>query len=611
MAVLGFLAGSLVLRRVGKWGSLLTVVFGVVWFLNYHIEPAQSSPNTIESLPVWTVDDPVSSVYVMDVLPPTAGSLAAGDASVPDEYLVDPAMDTMIAMLEAHGTWLHRTTEHPQGVVGADNVVIIKGNFQWTQHNTTSTDRIKGLIWRILQHPDGFTGDIIVADNTQDHGTGINGGDNNSEDYNQCIIDVVSTFFAKGYPVYVLDWLDIREDVCLEYHHGDMTDGYYYDLWTKVSYPKFQSPSGNHYISVANGIWDDVAEEYDADKLCLIDFPVLKQHVMSGATIAVKNWIGLLTTAYQEERYDGWENMHYIWFWGPYALVSRVMEVTYPRLTFVDAAWVNTINATPTYGWVNTNMLLASTDPMAVSWYAAKHILTPIATDPYITNPDRAAARYCRDSTDIFCITKDSTEIAVFDRSLFDDCVDPDGDGVCDAGDNCPGVFNPTQMDSDLDGVGDECDICADANDRRDSDEDGVVDCLDNCPDRVNGDQNDWEYDGIGDECDNCPFVPNPDQADGNGNGVGDACDPDCCLGRVGDVNHSGEDEPTIGDVSILIDALFVSNNMDIIYCLAEADVNQSGGSTPQASDVTIGDISYLIDYLFITGSSLGLPECL
>jgi len=93
-----------------------------------------------------------------------------------------------------------------------------------------------------------------------------------------------------------------------------------------------------------------------------------------------------------------------------------------------------------------------------------------------------------------------------------------------------------------------------------------------------------------------------------------------CCIDRVSDANNSGDDEPTIGDVSALIDALFISGTFEgVIFCLAEADVNQSGGTDPTTDDITIGDISILIDYLFIHGAydpstnpeGVQLPPCL
>jgi len=86
--------------------------------------------------------------------------------------------------------------------------------------------------------------------------------------------------------------------------------------------------------------------------------------------------------------------------------------------------------------------------------------------------------------------------------------------------------------------------------------------------------------------------------------------DPTCCMGRVGDVNGAGGDEPTIADVSHLITRLFIDGTTPL-PCLAEADANQSGGTVPDYDDITISDISLLIDYLFITGPSLGLAECL
>jgi hypothetical protein len=60
-----------------------------------------------------------------------------------------------------------------------------------------------------------------------------------------------------------------------------------------------------------------------------------------------------------------------------------------------------------------------------------------------------------------------------------------------------------------------------------------------------------------------------------------------------------------------MIDALFIGEDWSVIPCLPEADINQSGGIDPGPSDITIGDVSYLIDYMFIAGEVIGLPDCL
>jgi len=350
----------------------------------------------------------------------------------------------MLLLMETKDIYLHQTAEHPSGIVGTDNIVVIKGNFQWNSRNTTSTDRVKGLIWQILNHPEGFSGEIVVCDNTQDIGTGINENDNNSEDTDQSIPDVVNTFYAKGYPVYYLDWAYIWSVVAAEYSEGDYNDGYVYETDTKISYPKFRSPSDHYYISLRYGVWDSVSAEYDSSRLCVVDFPVLKAHSWAGATIAVKNWIGVLTTAHALERYGGFNQMHNDYFFSTYALVARVMTATYPRLTIVDAAWTTTYGPNNLYWVENTNMLAASTDPVAVSWYAAKFILTPIARYPNQTNPDLPGGTYANilprwttflaDSAGFPC-TKDSSEISVYGRRLLGPRGDANGDGVIDLGD--------------------------------------------------------------------------------------------------------------------------------------------------------------------------------
>jgi cytosine/adenosine deaminase-related metal-dependent hydrolase len=102
---------------------------------------------------------------------------------------------------------------------------------------------------------------------------------------------------------------------------------------------------------------------------------------------------------------------------------------------------------------------------------------------------------------------------------------DDDGDGVPNATDNCPTVYNPpfdlatAQDDIDGDGIGDVCDPTpctkSDGGDAcpSDADGDGVVDSKDNCPFVPNADQKDTDGDGKGDACDACPTVSNPGTA--------------------------------------------------------------------------------------------------
>ncbi len=92
---------------------------------------------------------------------------------------------------------------------------------------------------------------------------------------------------------------------------------------------------------------------------------------------------------------------------------------------------------------------------------------------------------------------------------------DADGDGIADASDNCPSVFNPirpidngVQPDADGDGMGDPCDPTPLPDDL---DNDSVANADDNCPFDSNTSQDDGDSDNKGDVCDFCPTQANPD----------------------------------------------------------------------------------------------------
>lgn len=91
---------------------------------------------------------------------------------------------------------------------------------------------------------------------------------------------------------------------------------------------------------------------------------------------------------------------------------------------------------------------------------------------------------------------------------------DADGDGTCDNVDNCTGLANNAQADSDQDGFGDLCDTCNGPG-PTDADGDGICDGASyDCPRRG----------------DNCPAVANSNQADTDGDGIGDACEQSLTL---------------------------------------------------------------------------------
>lgn len=98
-------------------------------------------------------------------------------------------LDALIGCMGGGGLKFYRSPtagpeSGPDGIVGAGDLVLIKINQQWSERGGTNTDVLKGLIARIIEHPDGFTGEVVVIENTQGMGT-LDWPNSNAEDHSQ------------------------------------------------------------------------------------------------------------------------------------------------------------------------------------------------------------------------------------------------------------------------------------------------------------------------------------------------------------------------------------------------------------------------------------------
>lgn len=272
--------------------------------------------------------------------------------------------------------------QEPKGLIACDDVVLLKINSQWDERGGTNTDLLKELIQAIVDHPDGFIGEIIVADNGQGLGS-MDYGENNAENRSQSTQVVVDTFSAK-YNVSTYSWDDIRSQRVEEYSEGDLMDGYIVyetadpETGIYASYPKFKTEFGTA-ISFKHGIWNGTGYE---KRLKVINLPVLKSHSNYGVTASVKNYMGVQT----EILNGGLANGHRSIATG--GMGTLMVECGLPTLNIIDAIWVNA-NPSPdlycgpsTSYWMATrvNILIAGLDPVALDYWAAKYVLIPTAS---------------------------------------------------------------------------------------------------------------------------------------------------------------------------------------------------------------------------------------
>jgi len=289
-------------------------------------------------------------------------------------------MDCLLYSMGMKGLKFYRSDRYtllgdPLGLIGCNDVVLIKVNAQWKYRGCTNSDLVRGLIQRILDHPEGFTGEVVIFENGQGRGSldcntyrayGDNEVHANAEKETHSFTYLVNQVFDDPrVSAYLLD--PIRTTFISSSDH--MTDGYRID--ENVSYPCFTT-SGGRRIELKEGIWN--GKGFDVN-LKLINFPVLKHHDQGGSeiTAALKNFYGVVSMADGQVEYRHYAGLGE-------TCGKMIASILTPVLNILDAIWVSqaSLKGYPVHTTFRANQILASQDPVALDYWAAKHIMYPI-----------------------------------------------------------------------------------------------------------------------------------------------------------------------------------------------------------------------------------------
>jgi uncharacterized protein (DUF362 family) len=264
----------------------------------------------------------------------------------------------------------------PDGLIGPDDVVLVKVNAQWKYRGTTNSDLVRGLIRRLLAHPDGFAGEVVIVENGQ--GRGGLGNDvvgsgypdgavhaNANDERHSFLYLVDRVFHDPRVSAYLLD--SIRGRFILPGDH--VTDGY--RRYENVSYPCFTTAGGRR-VELGKGVWTGGAFRRN---LKLINVPVLKHHDQGGSefTACLKHMYGLVSMKDGESGFRHYRGLG--------ETCGKMMaSVCAPVLNILDATWVShkSLTGYPASTTRRLNMLIAGRDPVALDAWAARYLLYPI-----------------------------------------------------------------------------------------------------------------------------------------------------------------------------------------------------------------------------------------
>ena len=151
---------SFMQKSISRRSFLKGTMAGLCFSMLHPLNSARGLPANLSSPLFWVRNLPINPFWV------------EGREAITSE-------SRTLRLIGQHGLKLYLSSVEselggPSGMIGPSDVVLIKVNAQWKYRGCTNSDLIRGLVQRILDHPDGFSGEVVVFENRQSQGS-LNG----------------------------------------------------------------------------------------------------------------------------------------------------------------------------------------------------------------------------------------------------------------------------------------------------------------------------------------------------------------------------------------------------------------------------------------------------
>jgi len=300
--------------------------------------------------------------------------------------------------------------------IAPTDVVVIKGNAQWSRQGYTHTGCIKGVVDEVLAMP-GYDGEIHICDNVQvgsPYGFTATPGyqrEHNWPDHNWN--SLAAAYQSAGEPVAATQWLNSEGDITGPADGPGWIRSYFpfYGRDSYFSYPVFASSlTPGRLIDMRYGVWED--DGYTGRDVKAIVMATLNNHGSggedyAGVTSAIKSFLGAteMHNSWYSSTWNHNGQNHYHVHSTSYSrgradyageLTAQYIRTMYAPVLYITAAiWSGHVSRTGDA--VETKTVLAGTNPATLDYVACRDVISPHASwlDPDADNNTRRQITGC------------------------------------------------------------------------------------------------------------------------------------------------------------------------------------------------------------------------